>query len=103
MSKVLLVCGSGASSGFMAAAGRKAAKKMGADVEFKARSDSELGDFLQGMDLLLIAPHLKYMLNDAQSEASEYGVKVAIIPQAVYGALDGAGLVKFSEEQLEGK
>jgi PTS system cellobiose-specific IIB component len=101
MKKVLLVCGSGASSGFMAAAGRKAAKKEGADLEFKARSDSELGDYLKGMDLLLIAPHLKYMLEDAQKEAEPMGVKVAIIPQKVYGALDGKGLVQFANKQLQ--
>ncbi|WKF84167.1 PTS sugar transporter subunit IIB [Lacticaseibacillus pantheris] len=103
MAKVLLVCGSGASSGFMAAAGRKAAKKANADLEFKARSDSELGDFLQGVDLLLIAPHLKYMLHDAQEEANQYEVKVAIIPQKVYGALDGKGLVAFASDELAGK
>ncbi|MDO1605868.1 PTS sugar transporter subunit IIB [Lactobacillus sp. YT155] len=100
MTKVLLVCGSGASSGFMAAAARKAVKKAGSEIEFKARSDSELGEFLEGTDLLLIAPHLKYMLDDAQKDADKYNVKVAIIPQKVYGALDGDGLLKYAEEQL---
>ncbi|RXT55696.1 PTS sugar transporter subunit IIB [Lacticaseibacillus chiayiensis] len=100
MKKVLLICGSGASSGFMAAAGRKAAKKAKADLEFKARSDSELDDYLKENDLLLIAPHLKYMLKDAAKEAAPFGVKVAIIPQKVYGSLDGASLVKFAEEEL---
>ncbi|MDD6710774.1 MAG: hypothetical protein PUE27_01625 [Sharpea porci] len=38
---VLLVCGSGASSGFMAANMRKAAKEMGLDYQIKVRSESE--------------------------------------------------------------
>jgi len=102
MSKVLLVCGSGASSGFMAAAARKAVKKSGSDVQFKARSDSELGEFLPDYDLLLIAPHLKYMADDIKEDAEKAHTKVAIIPQKVYGALDGMGLLKFAEEQLKG-
>lgn len=101
MSNVLLVCGSGASSGFMAAAARKAAKKAKSDVVFKARSDSELSEFLNGQDLLLIAPHLKYIKDDLSEEASNAGVKIAIIPEDVYGALDGEGLLKFTEEELK--
>lgn len=101
MAKVLLVCGSGASSGFMAAAARKAAKKAKSEIVFKARSDSELSEYLQGQDLLLIAPHLKYIQDDLSDEAKAAGVKIGIIPQEVYGALDGEGLLKFAEEQLK--
>lgn len=103
MSNVLLVCGSGASSGFMAAAARKAAKKAKSDVTFKARSDSELSDYLNGQDLLLIAPHLKYLKDDLKEEAESAGVKLAIIPEEVYGALDGVGLLKFAETMLAEK
>ncbi|MCF1686257.1 PTS sugar transporter subunit IIB [Tetragenococcus halophilus] len=101
MTKALVVCGSGASSGFMASAARKAAKKEGVGIEFKARSDSEIESYLSGMDLLLLAPHLKYMLSDVETEAQKQNVKIAIIPQKIYGTLDGAGLVKFAKEQLE--
>lgn len=103
MSNVLIVCGSGASSGFMAAAARKAAKKGKVDIHFKARSDSELSEYLSGQDLLLIAPHLKYLQDDLSGQAKEAGVKIAIIPQEVYGALDGKGLVEFTKKQLETK
>ena len=44
--KVLLICGSGASSGFMAANMRKAAKKAGLDFKIQARSEAELSDYL---------------------------------------------------------
>lgn len=91
--KVLLVCGTGASSGFMAANARKAAKKEGLDVEIKAKSESEINDYLNEIDILLVAPHLKYMLDEVEGEASAAGVETAIIPQKVYGMLDGKGLV----------
>ena len=44
MKNILLICGSGASSGFMAAAIRKAAKKRKVEVTVKAASESQLDD-----------------------------------------------------------
>ncbi|MGK0550610.1 PTS sugar transporter subunit IIB [Enterococcus faecalis] len=99
--QILLVCGAGASSGFMAAAARKAAKKNGVDLEIKAKSESELNDYLDATDLLLVAPHLKYMIEEVKDSCQQKGVKYGIIPQKVYGALDGKGLVAFAEELLE--
>lgn len=40
--KILLMCGAGASSGFMAQAMRKAAKERGMDIEVIARSEAEM-------------------------------------------------------------
>ncbi len=99
--KILLVCGAGASSGFVAAAARKAAKKGGFDFEIKAKSESELNDNLDTTDLLLVAPHLKYMIDEVKDVCTEKGVKYGIIPQKVYGSLDGKGLVEFAEEVLK--
>lgn len=99
--KILLVCGAGASSGFMAAAARKAAKKKGLDYEIKARSESELSENLSGYDLLLIAPHLKYMLDEVKEIGDAEGIKYGLIPQRVYGALDGNGLIDFAQKTLE--
>ncbi|WP_449355189.1 PTS sugar transporter subunit IIB [Virgibacillus natechei] len=100
--KVLLICGAGASSGFMAAAARKAAKKEKADLEFKAKSESEVSEHLNAIDLLLVAPHLKYMIEDLKDDCEKLGVKYGVIPQKVYGVLDGKGLVKVAEEHLQG-
>lgn len=100
--KVLLVCGAGASSGFMAAAARKAVKKTGEDIEFKAKSESELMENLNSIDLLLVAPHLKYMIDDVKGACEQAGVKYGLIPQKVYGSLDGPGLVNTAKELLEG-
>jgi len=100
--KVLLVCGAGASSGFMAAAARKAVKKTGEDIEFKAKSEAELSENINSVDLLLVAPHLKYMIEDVKDVCEAAGVKYGIIPQKVYGSLDGQGLVNVAKEYLEG-
>ena len=61
---VLLVCGSGASSGFMAANMRKAASKQGLEIDIKARSESEIENYIDEIDALMVGPHLAYILDD---------------------------------------
>lgn len=50
----------------------------------------------------MVAPHLKYMIDDVKSACEKAGVKYGIIPQKVYGSLDGQALVKVAEDCLQG-
>lgn len=89
MKNILLVCGSGASSGFMAAAIRKAAKKRKVEVTVKAASESQVDERINEIDYLLVGPHLSYMLDDLKEKTKDKDVQVAVIPQATYGTLNG--------------
>ncbi len=92
---ILLVCGSGASSGFMAKAIRQAAKQRGLDWSVQARSDSVVEDYIDQIDLLLVGPHLSYMLDDLKEIAQPYGVDAWIVPKEPYGSLDGDAVCDF--------
>lgn len=87
--KILLVCGAGASSGFMAQSMRKAAKKGSVDVEIIARSDAEMLSNIQGADLLMVGPHLEYNADSIRKEVEPFGVPVLFIDREAYGAIDG--------------
>jgi len=76
---VLLVCGSGASSGFMAANIRKAAAARGLSITVNARSESTVEDYVDEIDCLMIGPHLASTLPDM----------VGVIEQAAYARLNG--------------
>lgn len=89
MKKIFLVCGSGASSGFMAASMRKAAKKKGLNLSFKAASESQVMDQVDEIDYLLIGPHLAYKESELKKQVGNRDVKVAVIPQKIYGSLNG--------------
>lgn len=86
---ILLVCGGGASSGFMAANMRKAAKKRKMEISIKARSESEIEEYLDSIDVLLIGPHLAYMEEEIKQKVQGKGIQVTLIPQDIYGPLDG--------------
>ena len=80
---VLLVCGSGASSGFMAANIRKAAAARGLSITVNARSESTVEDYVDEIDCLMIGPHLASTLPEG------YDIKVGVIEQAAYARLNG--------------
>lgn len=100
MSKnILLICGSGASSGFMAASMRKAAKKQGLDYKIKARSESELGDYSNDIDALMVGPHLKAEFDGIKERVPET-VKVILMKPDYYSLLDGKGAIAHLKQEL---
>lgn len=90
---VLLVCGSGASSGFMAANMRKASKKASLDYKIQARSEAELGDYADQIDALMVGPHLKAELDAIKSQVPDK-VKVILMKPDYYSILDGKAAVE---------
>lgn len=86
---VLLVCGSGASSGFMAANIRKAAKARGIEITVNARSESTVEDYVEEIDCLMIGPHLASIKEDMEERCEGYDIKVGVIEQAAYARLNG--------------
>lgn len=91
----MLCCGAGFSSGFLAQKTRQAAKKEGIDVQVDARSESQVTQYLKNIDVLLLGPHFASQLTTYQKLTSGYDIKVAVIPQKIYGSLDGAALLEF--------
>ena len=86
---VLLVCGSGASSGFMATNINKAAKKRGINCKVKARSQNEVDSYIDEIDCIMVGPHLKYAVPELEDKANGKNVKVAIMKKSYYAMLDG--------------
>ena len=86
---VLLVCGSGASSGFMASNIRKAAAKRNLEIDIKARGEAEIENYIDEIDALMVGPHLAYILDEIEEYIGEADVKVILMKPAYYSTLDG--------------
>lgn len=97
---VLLVCGSGASSGFMAANIRKAAKARGLDISVVARSESEIDSYIDEIDVLMVGPHLAYILDEVDEIVGDYPVKVILMKKDYYATLDGDAALDHLLEEL---
>lgn len=97
--RILLICGSGASSGFMAANMRKASKKMGLNYEIKARSEAELEDYSSDIDALMIGPHLKSEIESIKKQVPNK-VKTILMDADYYSTLDGEAAIKHLNREL---
>lgn len=86
---VLLVCGSGASSGFMAANIRKAATARGIAMSVTARSESEVLNYVEDINCLLVGPHLASNLDSIKEDIVGYDIKCALISKECYARLNG--------------
>lgn len=103
MSKnILLCCGAGMSSGFLATSTEKAAMAEGLDWNVTAKSQSVAMEEMPDYDLLLLGPHFKAALPEFEEAAKDMGceTKIAVIPQEIYGSVDGKALIEFSKKIL---
>lgn len=96
--RVLVVCGGGASSGFLAQSMRKAAKQAGIEMTVDARSETEVDEYADRIEVLLVGPHLAYMEDKLRAQVEPRGIKVALLPHRIYGRLDGAGAFKLVQD-----
>jgi len=86
---ILLVCGSGASSGFMATNMRKAAKVREIEMTITARSESEIENYIDEIDALMIGPHLAYLLDEIDGILQGTQIKAILMKPEYYATLDG--------------
>ncbi len=94
MIRIILACGIGASSGFMAAGMRRTAKAKGLDVSVKAVSKAEVMDHVGEFDVLMLGPHFKAEVPQWQEQLASSGVKVSSIDPDDYAALNGEGVLE---------
>ena len=100
---VLLCCGAGFSSGLLAQQSRKYAKKNGIAMTVEARSESQVAGYFSSIDVLLLGPHYANEVETFRGMAAPYNVKVDVIPQTIYGQIDGKGLVEFAQKLASSK
>jgi PTS system cellobiose-specific IIB component len=87
--KILVVCGAGASSTFVAQRVRKSAKGRALDVSAQACPVSSLDSELAGTDVVLVGPHLTTQLDGIRSSADARGIAVAVMPTSVFSSPSG--------------
>ena len=92
---VLLVCGSGASSGFMATNIVKAAKKRGIALKATARSVNEIDSYIDSVDVVLIGPHMKHLEPEISEKAKTRSVEVGVMDKSYYSILDGEAALDY--------
>lgn len=98
---ILLCCAGGMSSGFLASKMRKAAKKLGVVANVEAVAESNVGQTIQEYNILMVGPHYANQLPAFQKMCDNVGVPAVVIPQDIYGMLDGERAMKLALKSIE--
>jgi PTS system cellobiose-specific IIB component len=84
--KVLLACAAGMSTSLLMNNMRKFAA---ADDVIDAVPYSEVDDVVEGYDVVLLGPQVKFRLREAASKLAPMGKAVDVIDMRAYGTMDG--------------
>lgn len=98
--RILVVCGAGASSTFVAQRVRHAAHDRGRDYTAFAGTELSLPIDLDAADVVLIGPHLAHAMERIERAASVRGTTVVLLPADIFQDLDGTRTLALVEEAL---
>jgi cellobiose PTS system EIIB component len=73
----------------MAANMRKAATARGLELSIVARGESEIENYIDDIDVLMVGPHLSYLMEETQASLSGTDVKVILMEGSYYSTLNG--------------
>lgn len=87
--RILVVCGAGASSTFVAQRVRHAAHDQGLAYTAFAGTEQSLPIDLDAADVVLVGPHLAHALERIERDAAARGTTVVLLPPDVFTDKDG--------------
>ncbi|GAA2067122.1 PTS sugar transporter subunit IIB [Microbacterium hatanonis] len=98
--RILVVCGAGASSTFVAQRVRHAAHDRGLSYTAFAGTDRSLPIDLDAADMVLVGPHLADSLERIERDAAARGVVVVLLPDDVFTDLSGTRTLDLVEQAV---
>lgn len=100
---ILLCCGGGFSTSLVVSKMQEAAKEIGELHTIWATNVDAAKNHIPNADVVLLGPHMKYMLKHVEEIADRYGVKVGMIPQLDYGRCNGKNVLALAKHLKEGE
>ncbi|MCS5721200.1 PTS sugar transporter [Herbiconiux sp. CPCC 203407] len=83
--KVLIVCGAGASSTFLALRLRRVARDRDLDLIVEAGTLPDVNERLAATSVLMVGPHLFAQFEELNRRAAAVGARAALLPDTVFG------------------
>jgi len=103
LKRIVLVCSAGMSTSLLVKKMEAAAKKIDFEAEITAIPEVEAKGNIRGTDLVLLAPQVRYLLNNMKQDLEPLGIPVAIIESIHYGMMNGEAVVKQAMMLIKNK
>ncbi|MFE4708054.1 PTS sugar transporter subunit IIB [Peribacillus simplex] len=90
----LLCCSAGMSTSLLVNKMEKAAVEEGLSVKIQAVATMEVRNHIDDVDVILLGPQVRYLLNDMKKIGDEKGVPVDTINPMHYGSCNGKEVLR---------
>ncbi len=87
--KVLLVCSLGISTTMLVNKMKETAEQRKIPLEVEVVADSVLEDHMEGLDVVLIGPQVRYLEKELRGLLEPKGIKIDVIDQMSFGLMQG--------------
>lgn len=100
MIKIMLVCSAGMSTSLLVSKMKESAKKQGIEAEIDATGASQISSKTD-VDVVLLGPQVRFLLNDIKKEMEPKGVPVDVINNMDYGTMNGENVLNFAIKLIQ--
>lgn len=95
---ILLCCGGGFSTSLVVSKMQEEAKRQGKDYNIWATNVDAVSEHAGNANVILLGPHMKFMLDNVVDTVANYHIPVGIIPQMDYGRCNGKNVLALAEQ-----
>jgi cellobiose PTS system EIIB component len=103
MARILVVCGAGASSTFLAHRMRALAAERGIPVRVEAAADGDLAVLSAGVDVVLVGHHLHERFDQLSRTVAAEGAAAVLLPPGVFTPAGAAAALDAALAEMAGR
>lgn len=96
--KIVVICGAGASSTFVATRMRRAAKTIGFEATFSPSPLASFAEQVGSADAVLAGAHLGGALSAVHAQAREHGIPIAVLPADIAQDREGIRALEIARD-----
>lgn len=101
MLNIVLACQYGASTGMLCENIKKAAQKREIEAVVNAYSYSNIGEYVDAADIVLLGPQVRFQLNDLKQKYKDKHIPFTVVDTVAYGMLDGEKVLDDALQVIE--
>ena len=96
MTKIILCCSAGMSTSLLVTKMQASAKERGIECSIQAMGEADVKNHEDEMDVLLLGPQVRFVLNKLKSKYEPMGIPVDVIPTVDYGTMNGSKVLDLA-------
>ncbi len=98
---ILLVCAGGISTSFFVQNIRREMEEQKIDGTVMAKSITEVPEYINGMDIIFIAPQAVFFKQKVENICSQHSIPCQVIDPAIYGQMDAKRIIELATKLIK--